>query len=279
MIGIIYNSNIEVKMKNELSSLKFQDIEDIELVHYDEDWKKYEILIVDMFFDYTKTKQKIILILSRVDHNVIYSDNLILIQYESENIKNKLEEKFKWLCDIDSVVINCMPSQKLEIEPLDTQDATIFFCGKDKSNNMIDEMFNLDEKVHYNIEFYGLDPQFEPSKKHRLSWNVTSDEDLKGIIQYKIIREIENGCLPILLSEFAPKYFFAYPFMITLEELKDSYNLILRVKYISSFISKMTRDEFKFLANSMYNSIYINSRWNLKYYEIAEKIRSTIEIN
>ena len=169
-----------------------------------------------------------------------------------------------------------MPRQKLEIEPLSSQDATIFFCGKDKPNNMINEMFSLDEKVHYNIQFYGLTPNFDPSKRHKLSWNVTTDKDLKGIIQYKIIREIENGCLPILLKENAPKYFFAYPFSISLKDLKDRYLLINKIKEMSTFISKMTKDEFKSLANSIYNSIYINSSWNLNYYLIAEKIRSTL---
>ena len=62
MIGIVYNDSIKLKMENELSSLKFQKITNIELVHYKENWNKYDILIVDMFFDYTKVNQNVILI-------------------------------------------------------------------------------------------------------------------------------------------------------------------------------------------------------------------------
>lgn len=270
MIAILYDSNNIIKMENEFSSLKFQNVKDLYLVHRDKDLSKYDTIITDNFYDVKELYKKTILIISEELEWVYITEKLLLVQYESISIKEKMIDKFPELILVDDIVINCIPKQKLEIEPLDTQDSTIFFSGVDKPENMVDQMFDLDTKVHYEIQFYNSDTKFEPSLKHKLSWNVSTDINLKGIIQYKIIKEIENGCLPILLKENIPKYFFAYPFVITLEELNDKVLLVERVREISSFIGKMTKDEFKTLANAIYNGIYISSNWKLNFYKIAK---------
>jgi len=271
MLGLAYNSINKLKMENEISSIKFQRIEDVELFKIGSSISKYNTIICDNQFNYLNCNAKIILIISSIDQKIIKSDNIIMVQYESNEIKDKITTLNNWLIDLDSVVINCIPEQKLKINPLNTQNATIFFCGKDKPENMVDEMFELDTNVHYEIKFYNNDKE-EPSKRHKLSWNVTIDKNLKGIISYKIIKEIENGCLPILLKENSPSNFFAYPFFITLEQLNDKNKLIKRVREISSFISKMSKDDFSFLANSIYNSIYVYSYWKLNFFKICKKI-------
>jgi len=281
MIGIVYNNYNKLKMKNELSSIKFQMVEDIELVHTTKDLSDYSTLIVDTSFDYTKKNDKndkcrnqnIVIIVDDINKTIYESDNIIAIQYSSVNVKNKLIEKYTFLNNYESIVIGCIPRQKLEIEPLTTQGNTIFYHGEDKPEDMVDEMFLLDVETHYEILFYENKTEEVPSKKHKLSWNVTTNENLKGIIQYKIIKEIENGCLPILLKENMPRYFFAYPFIVTKEELKDKDLLVKKVKSISSYISKLSRDDFKMLANSIYNSIYINSKWKVEFYNLVEIIR------
>jgi len=277
VIAVIYNELNKLKMQNEFSSLKFQRIEDLCLFHIDSfNPDKNDIIITDNF-DHCIIfpNNKIIIIISEIKDHIYITEKIILFQYESTYIKEKMESNWPELLTVDSIIINCIPNQKLEIKPLDTQDATIYFSGIDKPENMVDEMFELDTKVHYEIKFYKNDSIIEPSKLHRLSWNVTTDINFKGIISYKIIREIENGSLPILLKENIPKYFFAYPFIITLEELKNKELLVGKVKEISSFIAKMTKDEFKSLANSIYKGIYVSSNWKYNFFLIAEKIRDT----
>ena len=274
MIAIIFNKN-KRKMFNEFSSLKYQKIEDLHLVHIDGFIpEENDIIITDNFNNcITYPNNKIIIIISEIIDNIYITKNIILFQYESIYIKEKMEEKYPEIKLINNVIINCIPKQKLEIEPLDTQDTTIFFSGIDKPENMVDEMFELDTKVHYEIKFYDQDIKYEPSKLHRLSWNVTTDKNLKGIIHNKIIIEIINGCLPILLKENIPDYFFAYPFVITLEELKNKELLIEKVKQISNFIGKMSKDDFKSLVNAIYNGIYVSSNWKWNFYLIAKKIK------
>lgn len=279
MIGIIYDKDNKELMENELSSLKFQGIEDIELVDCtNKNLSVYELLITeDSIFNFHFKDLKFVLIIKEVDQLIHISENIIMVQYESELIKFNMERKYDMLKGCNSVVINRIPKQKLEIEPLETQDATIFYQGEDLPEDMVDEMFSLDNKTHYTVQFYEDESVVVPSRKHKLSWNVTTNPNLNGIISYKIMKEIENGCLPILLKEYAPSYFKSYPFFISLEELKDKNLMIERVKDISQFISKMTREEFSSLANSIYNSIYVNSKWNYNFYLISEEINRHLE--
>ncbi len=279
MIGIIYNDSNRELMENELSSLKFQGIEDIELIHCsNKNLSEYNLLITeDSAFNFHFKDSKFILIIKEIDQLIHISDNILMIQYESSSIKKYMEEKHSKLKDVYSVVINRIPKQKLEIEPLETQDATIFYHGEDLPEDMVDELFDLDSETHYTIQFYKEGTTVVPSKKHRLSWNVTTNPDLKGIVSYKIMKEIENGCLPILLKENSPSYFKSYPFFVSLEELKNKSLMIERVKEISHFISKMTREEFSSLSNSIYNGIYINSKWKYNFFLIAKDINRHIK--
>lgn len=275
-IAIVFNNKTRNKMMYQLNSLEFQGL-NIDFIPEFSIENYHKILICDNEFNYEMYNKKIILIISDYNANLKFSENISFIQYESNKIKEMIEEKYEKFKEIDNIVMNVLPLQKLEINPLDTQDATIFFSGVDKPENMVDEMFDLDAKVHYEIKFYDEQSKVEPSKLHRLSWNITIDKNLIGIIHYKILKEIENGCLPILLKESIPSYFSRYPFLISLDELKEKDKLIEAVKEMSSFISKMTRDEFSMLANSIYNGIYINSNWKYNNYIIATKIKETLD--
>jgi len=269
MIGIVYNDENKLKMENELSSILFQMVNNIELIKSNSDISKYDILITDSSFNYSSIDKKIILIIDDINQNICINNKIIAIQYASLYIKHKIEKINPKLKYYKNVVINCIPKQKLEIKPKDDQDATIYFHGEDKPENMVNEMFELDTKTYYEIQFYNNNTKEIPSLKHRLSWNVTTNENLKGIIQYKIIKEIENGSLPILLKENMPEYFFAYPFYVTIDELKDNRLLVKRIKEISSYISKISKSDFKMLANSIYNSIYINENWKVQFYKLC----------
>jgi len=273
MISIIHEIHNKDLMQDELDSLKFQRIENIKLIDSRESVENYKLLITDnSFFSYSYPDISFVLIVKKIDQLIKITHNVILIQYESEMIKWYIENEYPILKKWDSIVINRIPRQKLEIEPLETQDATIFFHGKDTVDNMVDELFSLDRRTYYEIQFYNEDTEEIPSKKHRLSWNVTTNINDSGIISNKILKEIENGCLPILLKENAPDYFKSYPFFVTVDDINDQELLVNRVKEISHFISKMTREEFSSLCNSIYNSIYVSSKWNYNFYLLSVEI-------
>lgn len=266
-ICVIYNKN-KLKMYNISSSLslRFSGI-DLDKIPKD----KHDVIITDECNFFNKPA-----VLAISDFNKDLSElkqKPILIQYESETIKSMILKRYQWLSSVESIVIQAIPNQKLEIKPETDQDYTIFFHGEDKPENMVDELFDLDTATHFEIVYYEKNVKFEPSKRHKLSWNVTNDKNLIGIIQYKIIQEIENGCLPILLKESLPKYLFAYPFYVTLEQLKDKTLLVSRMKEISAEISKMTKNDFLSLVNAMYRGVYENTHWKMQYYLISEKIR------
>ena len=276
-IAVVFNNENRNKMLYELQSLEKNRVQidyipELTIENY------HKILICDNSFNYENyPNKKIVLIISDYNFKLNYTNNLIFIQYENEYIKKEIESQNDKIKFIPNEILNVLPSQKIEINPLETQNATIFFHGEDKPENMVDEMFDLDTKVYYEIKFYDNKQKVEPSKKHRLSWNVTVDKNLIGIIHSKIIKEIENGCLPILLKESMPLFMKRYPFIVTKEELKDTSLLINAIKKISAFIANMTRDEFKMLTESVYNGIYIESKWKYKNYIIAEKIKETLD--
>jgi len=271
---VIYDKKNKLKMTNIYSSLSYH-FEDIEMRARANEL--HEVVITDKWQFFGK---KAILVLSDVNQNIktIDKDRMpIMIQYESKIIKECLEEKYPDLIEVESVIVNAIPEQKKEIEPLETQTPTIFYQGKDKPEDMVDLMFSLDTETHFEILFYPDDTEEEPSKKHKLSWCVTKNKNNIGIIDYKTITEIENGCLPILIKEYMPQSFFAYPFYVELKDLDSKELLVNRVKEISSIISKFTRDEFASFANAIYNGIYINSKWKYNYFLISEKIRVTLD--
>lgn len=279
MIGILYNYNNKLKMENEYSSIVYQKLENVHLINIKDytdlkgELSKYDLIITEPFFNIKGYYDgPVVIIISHENYNDYFYNKPFMVQYESKYLKEQYEKKKPWFIGLKHVIINCMPRQKLEINPLSTQDSTIFFCGADKKDDTVDQMFTLDTKIHYKIEFYNEDTDKEPSKLHKLSWNVSTDKNLKGVIRYKIINEIENGCLPILLYESKPEYFFEYPFLVTFEELNNENLLIDKIKSMSEFIGRMTRDDFKKIVNSVYNSIYVGSSWNYNFFLIAREI-------
>jgi len=273
-VCIIYNDKNKLKMNNIYSSLQYQ-FHNYKIDFLNKPNNNHKVIVTDKCNFFNK---KAVLIISSYRQNInkITKNNLpIIIQYESEIIKKYISNSI--IKNIENVIINAIPKQKSNIKPLDSQSSTIFYQGLDKEEDMVDLMFNLDLKTHYEILFYKNDCKENPSKMHKLSWCVSKNKNVIGIISYKIITEIENGCLPILIKEYMPKYFFAYPFYVSLSDLKNKDRLINRVKEISTFIAKMKREDFSFLANSIYNSIYIESRWKYNYYRIVEKIKYTLD--
>jgi len=116
-----------------------------------------------------------VLIISSADQRITDIENIILIQYESENIK----EKVGYDKAFESVVINCIPKQKLEIKPFKDQSSTIFYHGKDCPENMVNELFDLDTRTRYEIMYYRENTSKEPSLLHKLSWCVSVSEKHK----------------------------------------------------------------------------------------------------
>ena len=280
MIGIVHNDYDKVLMKYEYESISFQPLRtnQIKMIYPKEVSRQDKVLITNDSYICNKFPSKYcVLIVYSIYQEIHTTFNIIMLQYSSNHIKEVIEEKYPELKNIKSVVMQVLPKQKIEIEPLETQDATIFYHGEDRPEDLVDVMFDLDTKTYYEVQFYNIHTREVPSKKHRLSWNVSLDENRKGIIIPKVINEIENGCLPILLKENAPEYFKNYPFLITLEEVNNKEKLIERVKEISHFISKMKRDTYASFANSIYNNIYIKTKWNYNYFTIAKEINRFLD--
>jgi len=274
-LAIIYNESNKEKMFYEKESLEFNHLK-FDFIKESELKDHHKIVVCDGTIHSTFNNKKIVLIIDNVTSKIYNKDNIILIQYSSETVR-KVLSTFYDLDKIPYVELNVMPLQKADIEPLDSQDSTIFYQGKDDKEDMVDEMFKLDMETHYEIKFYNEESKEEPSLLHKLSWCVSKSPNRAGIIHYNIINEIKNGCLPILIKEYSPDCFFAYPFMVTLLELNEKDLLVERMKEISSFISKMSREEFKMLANSIYNGIYTSSNWKYNNYLITEKIKYTLD--
>ena len=76
-----------------------------------------------------------------------------------------------------------------------------------------------------------------------------------------------------------PNYFHNYPFYVSLNDLTDKTKLIGRIKSISKYIAKMTKEEFGSLCRVIYNNIYVESKWNYNYFLMAEEINRHIENN
>jgi len=276
-VAIIYDKQNKLKMRNIHSSLQYQ-FDDYEIDFISKPKEYHKVIVTDkcQFFG-----KKAVLVVSKYNQKITKGmvNKPVLVQYESEAIKDSVNKingdkvnNFGELYDIDFIIAQAIPKQKYKIEPLKTQNSTIFYQGKDKPEDMVDSMFDLDTKTHFQILFYS-DSEKEPSKKHKLSWCVSKDKNTIGIINHKIIKEIENGCLPILIKEYMPKSFGSYPFYIPLIALEDKDALINRVKEISALIAKMDGDDFASLANAIYSGIYVNSSWKLNYYKISERIK------
>lgn len=272
-LAIIYNEENKQKMLYEKESLEFHHLE-FDFITLDKIKSNHIIIICDQSINFSLIKNKKIFLIADSIDKINFDNSVVFIQFSSEIIKNIYNNTFNTY-NIPNIVLNVMPRQKPEINSLDSQNATIFYQGKDSPEDMVDEMFYLDEKTHYKIEFYKEGSE-EPSKIHKLSWCVTKDENKIGIIHWKIINEIENGCLPILIKEYSPSFLFSYPFLIELNQLKSKELLIDKVKEISSFISKITKEEFKTLVNSVYNGIYIESNWKYNNYLMTEEMKFTL---
>lgn len=280
-VAFVYNEENFNLMRDEFTSLHYFGLE-ANFIKKEEfnNWNKI-FIVNEPYYNCEKSNNNVIFILNDIN-SILYKVNLKFIQYTSLIIKNtfsiELDNEF------EDIIIPCYPIMKEECSLDSKLSNTIYFYGDDKPENMIDELLDLDNELSYNIKLYGdCFPDgkvtIEPSKLHKLSWNVNNNPNEKDFISTKILNELYNGCIPILLKENVPRYFNNYQFLIDLETLKNKEKLILRVKEIINFISSMNNEEFLKIADSIYKMVYYRSHWKKNFYILYQKIESLRDIN
>lgn len=281
-VAFVYNENNIQTMINEFSSLSYFGL-DANFITKDE-YNSYNniFIVTEPYYNCEKSINNSVIQIVEDINSEIYLTNLKLIQYPSIFLKSVFNNEID--NNYEQIIMPSYPEMKGECELDCEQSDIIFFYGKDKPNNMIDELLDLDQEIYYEIKLYGNDfPDGKvyknPSKIHKLSWNVTDNPNEKGFITYKILKELYNGCLPILLKENAPDFFKNYPFLIDEHTLKDKTLLIKRVKEMIHFISNTEKSILLKIAESTYNMIYYRTHWKKQFYTIFQKIESLRAIN